>query len=46
MLTAPHHLASQAGLDVLRDSGSAPEACVTVAATFGSVYAHRFRHQW
>jgi gamma-glutamyltranspeptidase/glutathione hydrolase len=40
MVTAPHHLASQAGLEVLRDGGSAVEACVTVAATLGSVYPH------
>ncbi len=26
MVTAPHHLASQAGLDVLKDGGTAVEA--------------------
>lgn len=40
MVTAPHHLASRAGLDVLKDGGSAVEACVAVAATLGSVYPH------
>ena len=40
MVTAPHHLASRAGLDVLKDGGTAIEACVAVAATLGSVYPH------
>jgi gamma-glutamyltranspeptidase/glutathione hydrolase len=40
MVTAPHHLASQAGLDVLRRGGTAAEACVAVAATLAVVYPH------
>ncbi len=40
MVTAPHHLASAAGLDVLRDGGNAVEACVAVAATLAVVYPH------
>ncbi len=40
MVTAPHHLAAQAGLDVLRDGGNAVEACVAVAATLAAVYPH------
>lgn len=40
MVTAPHHLASQAGLDVLRDGGTAAEAAVAVAATLAVVYPH------
>jgi len=40
MVTAPHHLASQAGLDILKDGGTAVEACVAVAATLAVVYPH------
>ena len=40
MVTAPHHLAAQAGLDVLRDGGSALEASVAVAACLAVVYPH------
>jgi gamma-glutamyltranspeptidase len=40
MATSPHHLASQAGLDVLRDGGTAVEAAVAVAATLAVVYPH------
>ena len=40
MVTAPHHLAAQAGLDVLRDGGNAIEASVAVAATLAVVYPH------
>lgn len=40
MVTAPHHLAAQAGLDVLRDGGNAVEATVAVAATLAVVYPH------
>jgi len=40
MVTAPHHLAAQAGLDVLRDGGNAIEATVAVAATLAVVYPH------
>jgi gamma-glutamyltranspeptidase len=40
MVTSPHHLASQAGLDVLKDGGTAVEACVAVAASLAVVYPH------
>ncbi len=40
MVTAPHSLAAQAGLGVLRDGGNAVEACVAVAATLAVVYPH------
>ncbi|QGP79204.1 gamma-glutamyltransferase family protein [Sphingobium sp. CAP-1] len=40
MVSAPHHLASAAGLDVLRDGGTAVEACVAVAACLAVVYPH------
>jgi gamma-glutamyltranspeptidase/glutathione hydrolase len=40
MVTAPHHLASQAGLAVLRDGGNAVEAMVAAAATIAVVYPH------
>jgi oxamate amidohydrolase len=40
MATAPHYLASQTGLDVLREGGSAAEAAVAMAATLAVVYPH------
>jgi len=40
MVTAPHALASQAGLAVLRDGGNAVEAMVAAAATIAVVYPH------
>lgn len=40
MVTAPHHLAGQAGLAVLQDGGTAIEACVAMAATLAVVYPH------
>ncbi|WP_374449385.1 gamma-glutamyltransferase family protein [Stella sp.] len=40
MVTAPHHLAAQAGLAVLRDGGNAVEAMVAAAATIAVVYPH------
>lgn len=40
MVTAPHHLASQAGLDILKAGGTAMEAGVAVAATLAVVYPH------
>ena len=39
-VTAPHHLASEAGLGVLRDGGTAAEAAVAIAATLAVVYPH------
>ncbi|EGF91622.1 gamma-glutamyltranspeptidase family protein [Asticcacaulis biprosthecium C19] len=40
MVTSPHHLASQAGLDILKAGGTAREAAVAVAATLAVVYPH------
>lgn len=40
MTTAPHHLASQAGLAVLREGGNALECMVAMAATIAVVYPH------
>ena len=40
MVVAPHHLASQAGLQVLREGGNAIEAMVAAAATIAVVYPH------
>ena len=40
IVTAPHRLAAEAGCAVLRDGGSAVEACVAVAATLAVVYPH------
>ncbi len=40
MVTAPHYLAAEAGLSVLRDGGNAVEAAVAVAATLAVVYPH------
>jgi gamma-glutamyltranspeptidase/glutathione hydrolase len=40
VVTAPHFLASEAGIGVLRDGGNAVEACVAVAATLAVVYPH------
>ncbi|HEX2113101.1 MAG TPA: gamma-glutamyltransferase family protein [Alphaproteobacteria bacterium] len=40
MVTAPHHLAAQAGLRVLRDGGNAIEAMIAAAATIPVVYPH------
>lgn len=37
---APHHLAAQAGRDVLKDGGNAVEAMVAAAATIAVVYPH------
>lgn len=40
MVTAPHHLAAQAGRDVLQEGGSAVEAMVSAAAVIAVVYPH------
>ncbi|WP_412558085.1 gamma-glutamyltransferase family protein [Thalassospira sp. MIT1370] len=40
MVTAPHHLAAQAGRDILRDGGNAVEAMIAAAATIAVVYPH------
>ncbi|NQV98509.1 MAG: gamma-glutamyltransferase family protein [Rhodospirillales bacterium] len=40
MVTAPHHLAAQAGLRVLREGGNAVEAMIAAASTIAVVYPH------
>ncbi len=40
MVVAPHHLAAQAGLGVLRDGGNAIEATVAAAAAIAVGYPH------
>jgi len=40
MVVAPHHLASQAGLRVLREGGNAIEAMIAAASTIAVVYPH------
>ena len=40
MVVAPHSLASEAGLAVLRDGGTAIEAAVATASTLAVVYPH------
>lgn len=40
MVVAPHHLAAEAGLSVLRDGGNAIEAMIAAAATIAVVYPH------
>ncbi|WP_299438290.1 gamma-glutamyltransferase family protein [uncultured Rhodospira sp.] len=40
MVVAPHHLAAQAGLRVLREGGNAIEAMVATAAACAVVYPH------
>ncbi len=40
MVTAPHHLASQSAIAVLREGGNAIEAMVAAAATIAVVYPH------
>ena len=39
-VVAPHSLASQAGLDILREGGNAIEATIAVAAALAVVYPH------
>ena len=38
--TAPHYLAAEAGTAILRDGGTAIEACVGIAAALAAVYPH------
>ena len=40
MVTAPHHLAADAGLAVLRDGGNAVEAMIAAAGAIAVVYPH------
>lgn len=40
MVTAPHHLAAEAGANILRAGGNAVEAMVAAAATIAVVYPH------
>jgi gamma-glutamyltranspeptidase len=40
LVVAPHHLAAQAGRDVLREGGNAVEAAVATAACLAVVYPH------
>lgn len=40
MVTSPHHLASQAGLAVLKSGGTAVEAAIATAASLAVVYPH------
>ena len=40
MIVAPHHLAAEAGLSVLREGGNAIEAMIAAASTIAVVYPH------
>jgi len=40
MVTAPHHLAAEAGVSVLKEGGNAVEAMVAMAAAIAVVYPH------
>jgi oxamate amidohydrolase len=40
MVVAPHHLAAESGLAVLREGGNAIEAMIAAAATITAVYPH------
>jgi gamma-glutamyltranspeptidase/glutathione hydrolase len=40
MTTAPHHLAAEAGMDVLKEGGNAVEAMLAMAAAIPVVYPH------
>lgn len=40
MMSAPHHLAAEAGANILRSGGNAVEAMVAAAATIAVVYPH------
>ena len=39
-VTSPHHAASHAGLNVLREGGNALEAAIATAAAIAVVYPH------
>ena len=40
MVTSPHRLASEAGLDILRQGGNAIEAAIAIGAVLAVVYPH------
>jgi len=40
LVTAPHHLAAEAGADILREGGNAIEAMIAAAAAVAVVYPH------
>lgn len=40
MVTAPHHLAAQAGLEILAEGGNAIEAMIAAGAAIAAVYPH------
>ena len=40
MVTCPHSLASQAGIDVLRAGGSAVDAAIATSAALAVIYPH------
>lgn len=40
MVTSPHALASEAGLEILRDGGTAIEAAIAIGATLAVTYPH------
>lgn len=40
MVTSPHRLASEAGLEILRDGGNAIEAAIAIGATLAVTYPH------
>ena len=40
MVTSPHHLASEAGADVLSAGGTAVDAAIATAAVLGVIYPH------
>ncbi|TWI54514.1 gamma-glutamyltransferase [Halalkalibacter nanhaiisediminis] len=40
MITTPHYLASQAGINVLQNGGNAVEAAIAAASTIAVVYPH------